>query len=49
MARDSWISRSPCDKCGGKVTVTEIDEDHGDVRYECLECGDHGYEDGPDA
>ena len=50
MARDSWISRTPCPRCGSPVSVTEIDEDRGDVRYECTQsaCTYHGYEDGPD-
>ena len=48
---DTWISHTPCPKCGGQVHVTEIDEDHGDVRYECLNesCDYHGIEEGPDA
>ena len=50
MTRDSWISDHPCPKCGSRVSVTEIDEDHGDIRYECLNpgCDYRGYEDGPD-
>lgn len=47
--RDSWISPHPCAKCGGKVAVTEIDEIHGDIRWECLECPAYGYAEGPDA
>jgi lysyl-tRNA synthetase class I len=48
--RDTWISRTPCPKCGSKVLVTEIDEIHGDIRYECCNsaCDYHGYEEGPD-
>ena len=46
--RDTWISDYPCKKCGGAVKVEEIDEIHGDVRWECLKCGAHGIEEGPD-
>lgn len=49
MPRDKWISANPCAKCGGTVEVTEVNEDHGDVRWNCLMCGAVGYEEGPDA
>jgi hypothetical protein len=50
MARDTWVSKTACPICGGRVHVTEIDEDHGDVRYYCMStgCAYRGVEEGPD-
>lgn len=47
---DTWMSATACPKCGSPVKVTEINEDHGDIRYHCTNksCDYAGIEEGPD-